>query len=477
MNLEGKHIAVVGLGVSGEATARFLNRRGAVVTATDDSISERLKNVSEKLSAEGISVKLGGSGADCFDKADMIVISPGVPHTLAPFERARQRGIPVLGEIELASRFVKAPVAAVTGTNGKTTVTTLLGEMLERSGLKTFVGGNIGYPLIEYADGDQRADLVVLELSSFQLDTIDSFRAHVSVVLNVTDDHMDRYPDFKAYADSKGRIFENQTSGDFAVLNGSDAVVKNMADRIGARKLFFSRESMESLGFGNDFAVVRAGNGSAGPRMNIRFDGRKSLDLDMSIFTPVGIHNLENAASAALAALAAGGTAEGVVSALRDFKGLPHRLQRVALVRGVEFINDSKATNTDAAVKAIETFDRPQVVIMGGRDKDGDFTALKEVVRKKVRRLILIGEAAEKLEGVLTGCAPIAKAFSMEDAVNKAFETSVPGDVVLLAPACASFDMYENYKKRGEDFGRAATLLASRSASEQRRELMTNGRI
>ncbi len=465
MNLEGKHIAVVGLGVTGEATAGFLHRRGAAVAVFDDSISERLKKVADRLAAEGIEVRLGGSGAVALEKADMIVLSPGVPHTLAPFERARKRGVPVLGEIELASRFIESPVAAVTGTNGKTTVTTLLGEMLERSGFKTFVGGNIGNPLIEYADSEQKADRVVLELSSFQLDTIDSFRADVAVLLNVTDDHMDRYPDFKAYSDSKARIFENQTAADFAVLNGSDPVAKNMAAGIGSRKLFFSRESANGGEVENDFAVVRAGTGSEGPRMKIRFGGRKSLDLDMSVFTPVGIHNLENAAAAALAALAAGGTPEGVVSALKNFKALPHRLQRVASVRGVEFVNDSKATNTDAAVKAIETFGRPQIVIMGGRDKDGDFGALKEIVGKRVRLLVLLGEASEKLEGVLTGCAPIVTASSMQDAVNKAFEAAAPGDVVLLAPACASFDMYENYKKRGEDFGRAAGLLASRLAS------------
>lgn len=458
MDLTNKHIAVVGLGITGEAVARFLIKRGAIVTVTDSGSADQVKKAAEKLKAMGVMIELDGHGSQLFNDAELIILSPGVPHTLRPFNEARQRGIPVLGEIELAGRFISEPIIAVTGTNGKTTVTTLLGEMLMKSGRKTFVGGNIGNPLIAYVDSGQKADCLVVELSSFQLDTIEHFRPDVAVLLNITDDHMDRYPDFEAYVDSKARVFENQTSNDIAVLNGLDHAIDKISSRINSKKRYFYQKDKVSVR-STDFAVIEKSSFLSEPRISVHLENSKVWIPDLSEFKLVGMHNLENASAAILAALAAGGTKEGINCALKNFNGLAHRLEKVATVNGVDFINDSKATNTDAAAKAMETFDQPQIVIMGGRDKDSDFKRLRSVVRKHVKHLILMGESAQKIYGILSDTVDAEVAVSMKDAVLKAFKASVPGDVVLLAPGCASFDMYANYKERGEDFRRAVQLI------------------
>lgn len=461
MDLNNKHISVVGLGVTGEAVARFLIKRGAVVTVTDSGSGDQLRKTAEKLQSMGVLIEIGGHNPRLFNDAEMIILSPGVPHTAKHFEEARQRGIPVLGEIELAYRFISEPIIAVTGTNGKTTTTTLLGEMLKKSGKRTFVGGNIGNALIGYIDSNQKADFLVVELSSFQLDTIKHFRPDVAVLLNITDDHMDRYPDFQSYVDSKARIFENQTSNDVAVLNGFDQAIVEISSRIKSRKIFFYRND-KTLIRSRDYAVIKEVNGESKQRISVNMGNLSAWIPDLSGFSPAGIHNLENASAAILAALAAGATTEGIDSALKDFKGLAHRLEKVATIEGVDFINDSKATNTDSVAKAIESFDRPQILIMGGRDKDSDFQRLIPVVHNHVKHLVLIGESAEKIYGILSKIVEAEFADSMSDAVKKAFEASAPGDVVLLAPGCASFDMYSNYKERGEDFRRAILSIDSR---------------
>jgi UDP-N-acetylmuramoylalanine--D-glutamate ligase len=461
MELIKKHITVVGLGVTGDAVARFLVNQGAIVTVTDSGSGDRVKKAAEKLKSVGVLVELGKHNPDLFNETDLIVLSPGVPHIAKHFNEARERGIPVLGEIELACRFISEPIIAVTGTNGKTTTTTLLGEMLMKSGKKTFVGGNIGNPLIDYVNSNKKADCLVVELSSFQLDTIEYFRPDVAVLLNVTDDHMDRYPNFKAYVNSKARIFENQTSDDIAVLNGFDHAIEEMSSRIKAKKVFFYQKDKASA-MSKDYAVIQKQTVLSKTRISIHMGDLKGWNPDLSEFKPVGIHNLENASAAIVAALAAGATKEGINSALKNFKGLSHRLEKVATINGVDFINDSKATNTDAVAKAMETFDQPQIVIMGGRDKDSDFKRLRSVVRKHVKHLILMGESAEKIYGILSDIVDAEIAGSMKDAALKAFMASAPGDVILLAPGCASFDMYTNYKERGEDFCRAVQLLDSR---------------
>ncbi len=460
MELENKHITVVGLGITGEAVAGFLSRRGARVTVTDSASENRVGKIAEKLHAMGVATRLGGHYPEILHRSDLIILSPGVPHTLKDFDQAGKMGIPVIGEIELASRFISEPIVAVTGTNGKTTTTTLLGEMLANSGMKTFVGGNIGNPLIGYVDSGQKADCLVVEISSFQLDTIKEFRPRIALLLNITDDHMDRYNGFSAYVNSKARIFENQTSEDFAVLNASDSAVVRISSRIGAQRLFFGpKESIPDTSAG--CAVIEKMTAVSQGRISVYVASTKGWVPELTGCGLVGRHNLENISAAVLGALAAGGTKEGIDYTLSNFRGLPHRLEFVAEHNGIKFINDSKATNTDAVAKALEAFSNPQVVIMGGRDKDSDFGKLTQIMRQRVKHLILIGEAAQAIYRVAADGIDTDFAESMRDAVAKAYQSSLPGDVVLLAPGCASFDMYDNYRQRGEDFRRCVFRLIS----------------
>jgi UDP-N-acetylmuramoylalanine--D-glutamate ligase len=460
MELTNKNILVVGLGVSGMAVAEFLVRRGARVTVTDAAPEAERAAAAQRMRQKGVALELGGHRNESFESADLIVVSPGVPHTIAPLARAGQRGIPIMGEVELACRFIAEPVVAVSGTNGKTTTTTLVGEMLRQSGLDVFVGGNIGDPLIGYADRGQKAGLVVAEISSFQLDTIDTFRPKVGVLLNISDDHLDRYPDFQAYARSKARLFENQTGDDVAVINGSDPPTAALADRIAARVLVYRRggaNRSEPLSEGarvlEDRIDIRLAPLPAAPQSRIQFSVERD-DIRM-----YGRHNLDNAAAAALAALAAGGTVAGVQQALKTFEGLPHRLEVVVTVDGVTYINDSKATNMDAVLKALESVAAPTVLILGGRNKGGDFRQLLPAVRRHVKRIVAIGESRSEIAAALGAVVPVETADTMGQAVQTAAGRAVAGDAVLLAPACASFDMYPGYARRGEDFRQAATAL------------------
>ncbi|MEA1899563.1 MAG: UDP-N-acetylmuramoyl-L-alanine--D-glutamate ligase [Thermodesulfobacteriota bacterium] len=437
MKLKNKNILVVGLGVTGVATARFLINRGASVTVSDQKKEQETGPEEPLIREPGIRMELGPHRIETFERADLIVVSPGVPHTILPIRRAKEQGIPVIGEIELASRFITEPIVAVTGTNGKTTTTTLLGKMLEDSGFKVFVGGNIGKPLIAYADREEKAEIVVVEVSSFQLDTIDTFRANVAVLLNITEDHMDRYPDLNAYTKSKARIFNNQQYNDTAVLNGSDPVVRSLSRDILSRKVFFSSKE-EGVAISDESIISQ--------------ENMSQLLSDLKL---PGKHNMENAAAASLAALTAGGTFEGVRTALREFKGLPHRLEYIDTLNGVDFFDDSKATNVDSVAKALETFKRPVVLIMGGRNKGNKFHVLKDLIGRHTKELIVIGEAKEDIKAELGDIKPVETATSMEDAVFKAYNAAKPGDIVLLSPACASFDMYNSYAQRGEDFCKA----------------------
>ena len=438
MQLKNKKILIVGFGVTGVATAQFLINQGAFVTVADRKKEQELGSQELLIRDLGIKIELGAHRIETFEKADLIVISPGVPHTIESVIKAKEQGVPVMGEIELASKFITEPIIAVTGTNGKTTTTTLLCKMLEESGLNVFVGGNIGNPLIAYADKREKAEIVVIEVSSFQLDTIDTFRANVAVLLNITEDHMNRYPDLDAYAKSKARIFENQQYNDTAVLNGSDPVVCSLSKDILSRKVFFSSKEKKGVTISNENII-----------------SQENISRLLADFKLPGKHNMENATAASLAALAAGGTFEGVGSALRKFKGLSHRLEHINTLNGIDFFNDSKATNVDSVAKALETFERPIVLIMGGRNKGSKFYALRDLINKHVKKLILIGEAKEDIMAELGNIKPVEVAATMEDAVFKAYHIAKPGDIILLSPACASFDMYNNYAQRGEDFCKA----------------------
>lgn len=448
LNLKNKNVLVVGLAKTGLAVARFLKDQGVQVTAADLMTKEQLGPYAQQALAMDIRLQLGPHEAETFSACDLIVVSPGVPHTIGPLEAARKVGIPVIGELELAARYINQPIVAITGTNGKTTTASLVGEMLRASDLKVFVGGNIGQPLIDYVNCGARADMIVAEISSFQLDTMESFRPRVGVLLNVSEDHLDRYSDFQEYVRSKGRLFENQQSTDVAVLNRADPLILNLESVIRARKLYFNIDS--ETGSGVEFR---------GDEMICRFPGRAPLTLSLANFKVKGVHNLENAAAASLAALAAGAAEAGIQKALDRFEGLRHRLEQVRTVNGVHYYNDSKATNVRAVMRSIESFEAPVILIMGGRDKGGSYSVLSRLIKKRVRRLIAIGEARGKILGALGGNTDSEGTTSLEEALHLARQAAAPGDVVLLSPGCSSFDMFTDYAERGEAFCKAVERL------------------
>jgi UDP-N-acetylmuramoylalanine--D-glutamate ligase len=453
MNLHRKRVLVVGLARTGVAAARFLHRRGATVRATDQADESRLGPTVAELRAMGIALELGGHRTEAFTTAEMIVLSPGVPHTLPALQAARDGGVPVIGEIELAARFIRQPIVAVTGTNGKTTTTELLGAMLAASGRQVFVGGNIGRPLIECVDAGISAETVIAEISSFQLDTIETFRPAVGVLLNITADHLDRYPDFEAYAAAKMRLFENQGAQDIAVLNAGDPFIAAHADGICSRRLFFNTSAPDAAADLKERTLT------------LRLPGRAPVEVGLAGFRLRGAHNTENATAAALAALAAGANPGGIQAALNAFTPTAHRLETIARIGGVEYVNDSKATNVDAVRRGLECFSSPMVLIMGGVDKGGNFGLLADVVRRRGRGLVLLGAGRDALRAALGGLVPTREVASMQNAVQAARSLAAVGDVVLLAPGCASFDLYTDYQARGEDFRRAVLeLKAERNA-------------
>jgi UDP-N-acetylmuramoylalanine--D-glutamate ligase len=376
------------------------------------------------------------------------VVSPGVPEAIKPLMEAQKAGVPVIGELELASRSIAEPIVAVTGTNGKTTTTQLIGEMLNTSTRKVFVGGNIGKPLIEYLESETTADVIVAEVSSFQLDTMVSFRPKVGVLLNISEDHLDRYDNFQGYVHSKSRLFENQEHSDFAILNMGDSNVRQLEPGIRSQRLYFNAEAGKGMG-----AELRDGV------MVCRLPDLGPYEFDLSGFRLKGKHNMENACAASLATLAAGGSASHVQSVLKTFEGLHHRIEHVRTFRGVQYYNDSKGTNVGAVERALQTFDVPVILIMGGRDKGGDYTVLKEQLEKRVKKLIATGEAKEKILSVLGKITVSQEVTDLNEAVILASQTAVPGDVVLLSPGCSSFDSFADYAERGRAFCRAVEEL------------------
>ena len=437
------------------AAARFLKRRGAHVTLSDKASEGKLEPQLARIRGMGIKTELGQHRMETFQNADLIVVSPGVSHTIAPLERARIKGIEVIGEMELAARFIEEPIVAVTGTNGKTTTTMLIGQMIAQSGLKVFVGGNIGNPLIEHADSDEKVDVVVAEVSSFQLDTITTFRPRVGVVLNVTEDHLDRYPDFNAYAAAKARIFENHHGSDTAVLNGNDPVCLTVSPNIESRKAFFHHQDdgTQIPGKIDTLGII------ADDRITIYSGGKVTGKVSVPVLRFPGKHNRENVAAACLATLAIGGTFDGIQSALSRFTRLSHRLEPVALLDGIQYVDDSKATNVDAVVKALDSFTAPVILILGGRNKGNDFHPLEKPIKDHVKKLIVMGEAIGEIQSILGNLVDMETANSMQEAVEKASHAALPGDVVLLSPACASFDMFSNYAHRGEAFRQSIEQL------------------
>lgn len=447
IKLNGKRILVVGLARSGAAIARFLKARGAIVTVTDKAEATTLGQLPLEMKQLGISTELGGHLQESFLNTDLIVLSPGVPHTLPQIKQAMDFSVPVMGEVELASMFIKEPIIAVTGTNGKTTTTTLISLMLDESGFSVFTGGNIGNPLTDYVSQEKTSDMVVVELSSFQLDTIKRFRPKIAVLLNITEDHLDRYPSFNAYTRSKGRIFENQEKDDIAIINGDDPTSLSIGKVLQNRKYIFG-----AGGSGYSAVISRK-------KITFNLPGSETMVLDLSQTKLMGSHNRENIAAAALATLAAGGKLESVQTVANTFEGLPHRIQHIGTVRGIDWYNDSKATNMDAVVRALDAFDSPLVLILGGRNKGGNFLQLKDRILKNTRTVVAIGESAKEIKSALGSFVRVIEAESMEDAVVKSSEEAQEGDKVLFSPACSSFDMFKNYEHRGRVFADAVKQL------------------
>ncbi len=448
LDFSGKKILIVGMGLSGVSCARFLIKNHADVTITDNSFGKQSASAAYEMEKRGVKLELGGHNRTSFENSDLVIVSPGVPLTIEPLKYAYNLNIPVTGEIEFASQYIKEPVVAVTGTNGKTTTTTLIGKMLENSGLKVFVCGNIGNPLADYLMSEERVDILVVEISSFQLDTIRDFRPKVSVLLNISEDHLDRYGSMKEYIASKGRIFMNQKENDFAVINGKDSAVKLLIPDICAEKLCFDAGHS-----GENRAVIQKSS------VDI-YNSNRVLNIpDIKL---MGKHNRLNIAAAALAALSVNGTEKGILKTIEDFRGLSHRIEYVDTINGVKYYNDSKATNVDAVEKAIKSFTSPIILIMGGRDKQGDFEKLKPLIKSCVKLLLLTGEAVEVIIKAVKGTAPIEKCQTLKGAVFTAYEKSNAGDCVLLSPACSSFDMFESYMDRGNAFIRAVKALKSR---------------
>jgi UDP-N-acetylmuramoylalanine--D-glutamate ligase len=447
VELAGKRVLVVGLGRSGIGAARLCAARGARVTATDQRGAEPLAEAVQALQGR-VTLELSGHRDASFDEADLIVVSPGVPDDMPQLQRARGRNIPLIGELELSYRFVQAPIVAVTGTNGKSTTTSLLGAMVAATGRPTFVGGNLGSPLVE-AVGTEAAGAdgaLVLELSSFQLETVQRFAAHVALLLNISEDHLDRYPSYEAYIEAKARIFERQTKQDFAVVNSEadQATCRRLAQRGEARILTFQ---MDGAGEVSAWAE--------GEWLCVKLPRRATERIPRTCLTLPGRHNVQNALAALLGARLFGADLASCRAAIKDFSGLPHRMELVAQRSGVRYYNDSKATNVGSVVGSLTGFEWPVILIAGGKDKGGDYRPLLPLMGSVVKQVVLIGAAAGRMERALTGSVPLHRALDLEEAVHTAATLASGGDAVVLSPACSSFDMFDSFEHRGRVFADA----------------------
>jgi UDP-N-acetylmuramoylalanine--D-glutamate ligase len=449
IDVRKKRVLVVGLGRSGRAVALCLRRHGAVVTVTDIKPPGAFGTPLTELLAQKIGLELGSQRVELFLANDLVVVSPGVPGDLPQLQAARARGIPVVPEIEVAGWYLKSPIVGITGSNGKTTTTALLGKMLEASGFPTFVGGNIGVALSSAVDQVSPDSIVVAELSSFQLETIRDFRPHVAVLLNISPNHLDRHASFEAYAQAKRQIFRNQGAEDYAILNADDPWVRSLGPALVSHKVFFSRSQQIPCGLfvSNGNVVCRMGH-------------LERVLLETREVRLRGGFNLEDVLGAAAAACVLGADFDAIRSAVREFKGLEHRLEHVRDICGVEFYNNSKATSVDATMKSLEAFEGGVHLILGGKDKGAPYAPLRPLLKDKVREVLLIGAAADRIAQELSGAVELIHAGDLERAVQEAFQRARPGDVVLLSPACSSFDQFQDYEHRGRVFKELVERLA-----------------
>ncbi len=443
MDLKNKKVLVVGLGRSGLSAALFLRAQGAQVTVSDVRSADLLAKEIPALLDAGIMVEAGGHGLLTFRRQDMIVVSPGVPLDTPELKQVRSFGQPIIGELELAARYLRGHILAITGSNGKTTTTTLVGKILSEAGLAAQVGGNIGLPVIELVEKSTLETWNVLEVSSFQLETVVQFHPRIAVILNITPDHLARHGSMENYIAAKERIFANQNAGDILVLNADDDAAHRCAARASSKVYWFSRSRVVRQGafVHQDMVVYVAQEGAAMEPV-----------VPVAAIPLKGAHNLENVLAAVCAARLAGVSAESIRRSVESFRAVEHRLEFVASVNGVDYYNDSKATNVDATAKAIAAFAGGVHLILGGKDKNSDYTQLAPLLRERVKAVYTIGSAAEKIEQQIAGVVKIVSAQTLEKAMEDAAEAARPGDTVLLAPACSSFDQFENYEQRGRVF-------------------------
>ena len=452
IELRAKRVLVVGLARTGVATALFCASRGARVTATDTRSETEIGEAVAKLKDAGVTLELGCHQEKTFLEQDLIIPSPGVPADDAHLQAARAKGVTIWSEIELAYHFLKGRLIGITGSNGKTTTTSLVEHILKTAGMQTILAGNIGTPLIACIDAMNDDTWTVAELSSFQLELIDTFRPNIGVFLNLTPDHLDRHHTLEAYGAAKARLFESQTGEDAAVLNADDAATTPYAPSL-PRVYWFSRKQRVAQG-----AYVR------GEEIVFRQDGREEILLKLEDIPLAGAHNVENVLAAAAAARLAGASPSAIAKGVRSFAGVEHRLEFVSEIAGVRYYNDSKATNVDATLKALDAFPGRILIILGGKDKDSDYTVLQKPLREKAILALLIGAAAEKIETQIAGSVAIERAETIERAIEIASHAAQRGDVVLLAPACASFDQFQNYEHRGRVFKDLVRQLETQAA-------------
>ncbi|HJZ64629.1 MAG TPA: UDP-N-acetylmuramoyl-L-alanine--D-glutamate ligase [Candidatus Acidoferrum sp.] len=451
--LTGKKVLAIGLARTGLATSLFCAKHGAIVTATDTRPESDLAEAAATLRSGGTAVQLGGYTDKILDGQELVIPSPGVPANSEILKAARAQNIPVWSEIELADRFLHGRLVGITGSNGKTTTTSLVEHILKNSGLSTLLAGNIGTPLIDVVEQTNDQTVTVAELSSFQLEWIETFRPNISVFLNLTPDHLDRHGSMEAYGAAKARIFERQTASDFAVLNADDPSSTPYAPST-PKVLWFSRKQR-----------VAQGTFLRGEEILFRHHGEEEMILKQSEIPLPGAHNLENVLAAVTAARLIGARPREIQKAVRSFKGVEHRLEFVAELNGVRYYNDSKATNVDATLKALDAFAGRILIILGGKDKGSDYTVLQTPLSEKAILALLIGAAAQKIESQISGSVAIERAGTIQRAVEIASNTAQPGDIVLLAPACASFDQFENYEHRGRVFKQLVRALENHTAN------------
>ncbi len=454
MNLEGKRVLVVGLGSTGEALCNFLLHHGARVKVSEKKKPEEMDQKISSWEKKDVAVEAGTHDQKSFMEADLIVPSPGVPW-LPELEAARANGVKIISEIELAYKFLKGKIVGITGTNGKSTTATLTQKILEEGGLKAYLAGNIGTPLISFVDNSEDDHIYVTEISSFQLVHIEEFRVSISVLLNISPDHLDWHPSFADYYEAKKKLIVSQREHDIAILNRDDPLVWALKEEGEFQVYAFSRNGKVSPGcfLNGDWIVLS--------------NKEEEKLIKTSVIPLLGIHNQENIMASALVGHILGIPLSRIKEPIKNFRGLEHRLEKVATIRGVDFYDDSKATNVDATSKSIQSFDRKIILILGGRDKGGDFKKLRKPVKENVKRIILLGEAREKIRATLRGIVPMETVSSIEEAVRLGYSRAKPQEVMLLAPACTSFDMFQNFEERGKVFKREVLSLEKELGKER----------